>query len=237
MSGSSARFLGGGFGCKGSVWPHVVLSAVAAQKVGRPVRMELTRRQMFTSVGYRSETAQRVALAATRDGKLTSTIHETFAMSSPYDEFTEKAGVSTTMLYDCPNLEVTHKLIRLNRNTPTQMRAPGEAPGTYALEAAMDELAHKLGIDPIELRLKNYAEIEPQKKIPFTSKSLRECYLMGADKFNWKSRNRCAAFAERGRLVDWHGHGNGDLPDQPQRIESEGRSDGGRTRKGRCRHA
>lgn len=182
-------FLGGGFGCKGSVWPHVVLSAVAAQKVGRPVRMELTRRQMFTSVGYRSETAQRVALAATRDGKLTSTIHETFAMSSPYDEFTEKAGVSTTMLYDCPNLEVTHKLIRVNRNTPTQMRAPGEAPGTYALEAAMDELAVKLGIDPIDLRLKNYAEIEPQKKIPFTSKSLRECYLLGAEKFGWKQRS------------------------------------------------
>ena len=193
-------FLGGGFGCKGSVWPHVILTAVAAQKVGRPVRMELTRQQMFTSVGYRAETAQRVALAATRDGKLTATIHETINMSSLYDEFVEKTGAATTMLYDCPNLEVTQKLTRLNRGTPTFMRAPGEAPGTFALESAMDELAVKLGLDPVELRLKNYAEIEPQKKVPFTSKSLRECYLLGAEKFSWKSRHAAPRSVREG---DW----------------------------------
>ena len=215
-------FLGGGFGCKGSVWPHVVLSAVAAQKVGRPVRMELTRRQMFTSVGYRSETAQRVALAATRDGKLTSTIHQTFAQTSPYDEFTEKAGVATTILYECPNLEVTHKLIRVNRNTPTQMRAPEEAPGTYALEAAMDELAVKLGLDPIDLRLKNYAEIEPQKKVPFTSKSLRECYLMGADKFNWKARHAAPRSVREGDF--WLGMGMATATYPTNRSESKAKA-------------
>ena len=182
-------FLGGGFGCKGSVWPHVVLAAICAQKVGRPVRLELTRRQMFTSVGYRSETEQRVALGATRDGQLTAIVHDTLSQSSPYDEFTEKCGVIAPILYASPTMSMTHKLIRVNRNTPTQMRAPGEAPGSFALECGMDELAIALGLDPIQLRLRNETNIEPQKKIPFSSRSLPQCYAVGAEKFGWSRRN------------------------------------------------
>ena len=141
-------FLGGGFGCKGFTWPHTVLSAVAARKVGRPVKLELTRQQMFTSVGYRAQTLQRVALGATRDGKLVSMIHTNTNITSPYDEFTEKSAVATPILYACPNVVATHRLVRVNRGTPTSQRAPGEAPGVFALESAMDELAYALNIDP-----------------------------------------------------------------------------------------
>ncbi len=182
-------FLGGGFGCKGSVWPHVMLAAVAARKVGRPVRLELTRQQMFTSVGYRAQTLQRVALGASADGKLSAIIHATTNQTSPYDEFTEKAGVATAILYDAPNATVTHKLVRVNKGTPTQMRAPGEAPGTFAIESAMDELAYAVHLDPIELRLRNYAEQDPRTKLPWSSKSLRQCYAQGAERFGWQRRD------------------------------------------------
>ena len=193
-------FLGGGFGCKGSVWPHVVLSAIAAKKVGRPVRMELTRRQMFTSVGYRAETEQRIVLGAKKSGALTTVIHETFAQTSPYDEFTEKCGVIAPMLYASPNAHIAHKLIRVNRNTPTQMRAPGEAPGSFALECGMDELAIALGLDPIDLRLRNETAVDPQKKLPFSSRSLKQCYALGAEKFGWNRRKPVPRSTQNG---DW----------------------------------
>ncbi len=182
-------FLGGGFGCKGFTWPHTVLAAVAARKVGRPVKLVLTRQQMFTNVGYRAQTLQRVALGATRDGKLTSIIHANTNLTSEYDEFTEKSAVATAILYACPNVVGTHKLVRVNRGTPTSQRAPGEAPGVFALESAMDELAYLLGIDPLELRLRNYAEQDPHKNLPWTSKELKACYAQGAERFGWSKRN------------------------------------------------
>jgi xanthine dehydrogenase YagR molybdenum-binding subunit len=183
-------FLGGGFGCKGFTWPHTVLAAIAAQKVGRPVKLELTRQQMFTSVGYRAQTRQRVALGASREGHLISVIHDTINLTSPYDEFVEKCGVIAPMLYASPNARAQHKLVRVNRGTPTSMRGPGESPGSFALESAMDELAYALKLDPIKLRLRNYTDTDPSHhNRPWSSKALRECYALGAEKFGWQGRN------------------------------------------------
>src|SRR5262249_26782554 len=154
-----AYFVGGGFGCKGTTWSHVVLTAMAARAVGRPVKLALARRHMFGPVGYRSQTLQRVTLGAKADGpsagKLTAIRHESVSQTSTFDEFVEAVGRPTEMLYAVPNLETSHRLVRLNAGTPIFMRAPGESTGSFAQESAMDELAYALGLDPIELRLRN----------------------------------------------------------------------------------
>ena len=182
------KFVGGAFGSKGSTWSHTVLAAMAAKLVARPVQIALWRPQMWGSLGYRPATVQRVALGATRDGRLTSTIHETRSQTSMFDEFVEPSGTLTTMLYASPTLRVTHRLTRLNYPTPTYMRAPGESSGSFALESAMDELAYATGLDPIELRLRNYAETDPTDGKPFSSKSLRACYARGAAAIGWARR-------------------------------------------------
>ncbi len=198
------EFLGGGFGCKGSAWPHVVLAALGAKAVKRPVKLVLTRPQMFGSVGYRPRTVQRLALAADGDGKLTSTIHETTSQTSSFDEFIEPSTMITRMLYAVPNLRTTQRLVRLDAATPTFMRAPGESSGSFALESAMDELAYRTGLDPLELRLRNYAEKDPSKDIPFSSKSLRECYRVGAERFGWSNRpKQPRSRSENGMLVGY----------------------------------
>jgi xanthine dehydrogenase YagR molybdenum-binding subunit len=181
-------FVGGGFGCKGSVWSHVVLCAMAAREVGRPVRLALTRPQMFGSVGGRPRTEQHLVLAARQDGTLTAMRHETYSNTSTFEDWTETSGVLTRMLYEVPNLATTHRLVPLNVGTPTFMRAPGETTGSFALESAMDELAAALKMDPLALRLKNYAEIDPQERKPWSSKQLRECYRIGAERFGWSKR-------------------------------------------------
>ena len=181
-------YLGGGFGSKGSTWPHTVLAAMAAKALRRPVKLVLDRPQMFGSVGWRPRTEQRVALGASRDGKLVSTIHTAKTNTSVFDIFVEPSTVLTKMLYDVPNLRVAQTLTRMNVSTPTFMRAPGESSGSFALESAMDELAYAVGIDPLELRLRNYAETDPGLRVPFSSKSLRECYRIGAEGFGWSKR-------------------------------------------------
>ena len=183
------HFIGGAFGCKGSAWPHLVLSAIAAREVGRPVKLVLTRQQMFDVLGHRAETAQNVKLGATSDGKLTAIIHDGISHTSMFDEFVEPFTIATHMLYACPNLQASQRLVRLNKGTPTYMRAPGETPGTYALESALDELAYALKLDPLELRLRNHADIDPDKNLPWSSKSLKECYQLGAEKFGWSQRH------------------------------------------------
>jgi xanthine dehydrogenase YagR molybdenum-binding subunit len=183
------QFIGGAFGCKGSVWPHVTIAAIAAQKVGRPVKLVLTRQQMFTSVGHRAETEQKVALGATRDGRLTAIQHTGISHTSTFDEFVEPFTIITHMLYATPNLQASQRLVKLNKGTPTFMRAPGETPGTFALESAMDEMAYTLKLDPIELRLRNYAETDPDHNRPWSSKSLKECYRIAAEKIGWSRRN------------------------------------------------
>jgi xanthine dehydrogenase YagR molybdenum-binding subunit len=182
-------FVGGGFGCKGSCWWYTILAAVASRKVGRPVQLVLAREQMFTSNGYRPRTIQKVALGAMRDGKLTAIHHASLSQTSVVDEFCEPCGLTTRMLYACPAVEVSHTLVRLNRSTPTFMRAPGESPGMFALESAMDELAYALNIDPVELRVRNHADTNPQVSKPWSSKNLLQCYMLGMEKFGWNKRD------------------------------------------------
>jgi xanthine dehydrogenase YagR molybdenum-binding subunit len=134
-------FIGGGFGCKGFVWGHSILAALAARHVGRPVKLNLTRKQMFSACGHRSETRQRVRLGATREGRLVSIEHNSLVQTSPVDDFIEPCGATTRFMYSCPNLTVRHRAVRVNIATPTAMRAPGENTGLFALESALDELA------------------------------------------------------------------------------------------------
>ena len=181
-------FVGGGFGCKGQAWPHSPLCAMAAKVVGRPVRLEITRRQMFTNNGHRPPTHQDVKLGADGGGKLLAQKHEAWNHTSRVDEFTEPTGNALRSLYAAPALDVTHKLVRVDVPAPTYMRAPGESSGSFSLETAMDELAYELGVDPLELRLRNYAEVENSSGKPYSSKSLRQCYDQAARAFGWSRR-------------------------------------------------
>lgn len=197
-------YVGGGFGCKGSVWSHVVLAAMAAKMVNRPVKLVLDRNQMFGPVGQRPTTDQRMRLAAMRDGRLTASAHDTIAYTSMIEDWIEPCGLMTRMMYASANQETTHRLARMNLGTPTFMRAPGEASGSFALESSMDELAHELGIDPLQLRLQNYTERDPGKELPFSSKSLRQCYELGAERFGWSRRNpQPRSMREGEQLVGW----------------------------------
>lgn len=197
-------YVGGGFGCKGSVWSHVVLAAMAARQVGRPVKLALERGQMFGPVGTRPITGQRMRLAALPDGRLTATSHDTVACTSMIEDWIEPCALMTRMMYECPNQQTTHRLARMNLGTPTFMRAPGEATGSFALESAMDELACTLNLDPVQLRLRNYAERDPGKQLPWSSKSLRQCYQVGAERFGWSRRNPAPrSMREGGKLVGW----------------------------------
>jgi xanthine dehydrogenase YagR molybdenum-binding subunit len=197
-------FVGGGFGCKGSAWSHVGLCALAAKAVDRPVKLVVTRQQMFSLVGHRPETIQTIKLGAKADGTLTAISHDVISETSRFDEFSEPSALVTRMLYACPNVTTSHKLVRLDIPTPTFMRAPGESTGTFAIESALDELAVALAIDPLTLRMKNYALQDPDKGKPFSSKSLRECYMQAAAKFGWASRPpRPRATVRSGKLVGW----------------------------------
>ena len=182
-------FVGGAFGSALRTWPHVILAAMAARQVGRPVKIVLTRRQMYSSVGCRPYTIQRVALGAEREGRLVATIHDATAETSCYEEYTEQLLDATWLLYRCPDLSTLYRLVRLNVHTPTPMRAPGHVSGLFALECAMDELAVELGMDPVELRLRNHAERDQKDDLPWSSESLRECYRLAGERFGWDRRN------------------------------------------------
>ncbi len=199
-------YVGGGFGCKGSTWPPATLAAMAAKVVGKPVRLVVTRAQMFTSNGYRPRTVQKLRFAADAAGHLVSMRHDGFAqMSLPaLGEFAEPVGLATEMLYDCPNVAVTHRLVATNASLPTYMRAPGLASGNFALESAIDELAVALHMDPMEFRLRNYAEIDQHENKPYASKALRACYQQGADAFGWSRRSHEPRSMHDGNyLVGW----------------------------------
>ena len=182
-------FVGGAFGSALRTWPHVILAAMAAREVGRPVKVVLTRRQMYYGVGHRPYTIQRVALGAGRDGRLAATIHDATAETSCYEEYAEQLLDATRMLYRCDDLSTLYRLVRLNINTPTPMRAPGHVSGLYALECALDELAVALAMDPVELRLRNHADADQAERLPWSSKSLNECLRAGAERFGWDRRN------------------------------------------------
>ena len=183
-----APFVGGAFGSKGFQYQHIMLAAAAARLVDRPVRVEFTREQMFTTAGRRARTVQTFALGATHQGLLNAVQHETLTATSPLVDYTEPAGNLSRNLYTCPHVEVTHRLAVLNQPSPCPMRAPGEAPGSYALECALDELPVALRIDPVELRLRNYADRDEHERKPYSSKHLKECYRQGAERFGWARR-------------------------------------------------
>jgi CO/xanthine dehydrogenase Mo-binding subunit len=182
-------YLGGGFGAGVRTWSHVILTALAARVVGRPVKLVLTRPQMFTSVGHRPETRQRVRLGATCDGRLVAVSHESISTIGALDDRgAESVTQVTGNAYCCPNVATHDRRTRLHIPSPHWMRAPGTAQGNFAVESALDELSYTLRIDPIELRLRNYTEVHPGSGRPWSSKALQECYHAGAERFGWARR-------------------------------------------------
>jgi xanthine dehydrogenase YagR molybdenum-binding subunit len=205
-------FIGGGFGSKGFAWHHTFMAPMAAKLTGRPVKLVLDRQQMFTSNGHRSRTIQKIGLGAGEDGILTAIRHDTISETSFVDEFVETAGIATHILYATPNLNVTHKLVKLHKGTPCPTRAPGEAVGTFALEVAMDELAYALKIDPVELRLRNHADRNPHTQQPWSEKNLRDCYIKGASVFGWEHRNPVPASMHDGKYLVGYGMATATYP-------------------------
>ena len=184
-----SRYIGGGFGAKLQVYPDAILSAMAARQLNRPVKLALTRQQLFHLTSHRSQTIQRVRLGADRDGKITAIGHECWSANLPDADFYESAANQTRTLYAGPNRMTAHRLAALNLPKAASMRAPGEAVGMLALECAMDELAEQCQLDPVELRLRNEPSEDPEKHIPYSSRHLVECMKTGADRFGWAKRN------------------------------------------------
>lgn len=199
-----SRFIGSGFGGKLFPWPQSTIAAVAARKLNRPVKLSVDRRMMFSNVGHRPLTQQRIRLGATPDGKLTAIRHDFLNHTSMLDDIVERCGEQTPFLYSCANLEVSSGLARRNVGTPTPMRGPGAVPGLFALESAMDELAIKLKMDPLELRLKNDAAMDEGTNRPFSSRHLKECFTTGAEKIGWKQRTpEPGSMRRNGKIVGW----------------------------------
>ncbi|CAN5391160.1 xanthine dehydrogenase family protein molybdopterin-binding subunit [soil metagenome] len=199
-----SKFLGGGFGCKGYFWMHEILAAVAAREVKRPVKISLPRKHGFTFHGYQPSSEQILTIAASREGKLQALRHESITPTSVFDDYLEYAAIATRAMYASPAIETTHRIVAVNLNNPTPMRAPHEGLSMFGLESAMDELAYKLEIDPLELRLKNYAEKDPTSGKPFSSKALRECYAEGAERFGWKNREpKIRSMTDGDDLIGW----------------------------------
>ncbi|MGB2918733.1 MAG: xanthine dehydrogenase family protein molybdopterin-binding subunit [Mycobacterium sp.] len=197
-----APHVGGGFGSKGAPHAHDVLTLMAAQRAqGRPVKLALTRQQMFSLVGYRTPTIQRLRLGSDRSGRLTALVHDVIEQTSAVKEFAEQTAVTSRKMYASPNRRTSHRLAALDVPVPFWMRAPGECPGTYAAEVAMDELAVTCGVDPIELRIRNEPAVDPETGKPWSGRHLVECLRTGAERFAWSSRDPRPA----GRLVgDWY---------------------------------
>lgn len=194
-------FVGGGFGGKAYFRYDSTLCAIAARDLGRPVKLVLSREQVFVIGGARPATRQRVALGADATGRLGAVIHDTWAAASTVDtNYQETCGYQTRQLYAAQAIRTTHRVVPFDIGTACPMRAPGSGPGSFAIESAMDELAHRLGIDPVELRLRNYSETEPGTGRPFSPKHLRDCYAIAAERIGWASRSPQPASRRDG---DW----------------------------------
>jgi xanthine dehydrogenase YagR molybdenum-binding subunit len=198
-------FVGGAFGSALRTWPHVTLAALAARQVGRPVRLELPRRELSFSIGYRPQTEQHMRLGATKDGKLTAIIDDVAAPISVYEEYAERTTDAPRRTYACPNVQTSYRLMPMNANTPCPMRAPGLVTGLMALEMAMDELAEALTLDPVELRMRNHADRDEEKDRPWSSKALDQCYRTAAERFGWQHRSVRPRAWRNGRLLTGHG--------------------------------
>ncbi len=197
-----APLVGGGFGSKGAN-ASLLLAAMAAKVAGAAVKLVMTREQSYSLMPYRSGIAQRLRLGASPEGCLSVLLHDATVQNSTVGSFIEPVGEVTPHLYVCEHSRTTHKVVRLNVNAPGWMRAPGAAPGLFGLECAMDELAEKLKLDPVELRLRNYAAVDPQSGHEWSSKSLKECYRLAGERIGWwTERNpRCGSMRENGLLV------------------------------------
>lgn len=197
-------FVGGAFGASLRPNYYPLLAAMASREVKRPVKVSFTRRQMFTGHGYRPYTMQKISLGADKTGKLTVIKHEAVNNTSSFEDYSDNTIWFTRSIYACPNVETSMKLVKTDLPTPFAMRAPGAVSGMFALESALDELAYKLKIDPMELRLRNYAETDPESGKPWSSKALRECYKVASEKFGWSKRNPEPRSQRDGKwLVGW----------------------------------
>ncbi|MBX9910548.1 MAG: xanthine dehydrogenase family protein molybdopterin-binding subunit [Beijerinckiaceae bacterium] len=198
-------FIGGGFGAKLIVHAETVLAALAARAIGRPVKVALTRQQMFANAGHRPAMVQRMRIAAGRDGRLTGFGHDVIASTARIEEFAEQAAATGRALYAAPNRRTTHRLVRLDTHRGEWMRAPGEAPGLIAIECAMDELAEKLGLDPVELRVLNEPARDPERSVPFSTRNLVACLREGAKRFGWDDLPRRPGSRREGRKLIGYG--------------------------------
>jgi xanthine dehydrogenase YagR molybdenum-binding subunit len=204
--------VGGGFGSKGSMWSHVPLCAMAAKVTGKPVKLVLEREQMFGPVGGRPSTVNRIKLGASADGKLLAMQQDVMMNASVMEDFTEHSAGPTKTLYMSEANSVTEKVVEVNLGVSTFTRAPGEAPGTAVLEIAMDELAEKLKMDPVQLRLVNYADKDPSHDRPWTDKHLRDCYTDAAQRFGWSKRSASPCTVTDGNAMIGYGMATATYP-------------------------
>jgi len=204
-----AEYIGGAFGMGLHTWPYEIAALIGAKKLNRPVKLVLHREQMFTNVGFRPYTIQKMGLGATKDGKLTGLTHEAVAMTSSYEDFMEGTVNMSRFIYDCPNVSTRYRIVPLDTCTPIWMRGPGEATGSFALESAMDELAYKLNLDPIEFRKRNYAEKDQEQNKPWSSKFLLECYEAGMERIGWNNRKNEPGSVKEGNWLVGYGMGTG----------------------------
>ena len=205
-------FVGGAFGCKGALWPHELLAVMAAKASGTPVKFHVPRKEMFTATGHRTPTIQTMSLAALSNGKLQAIQHVSHTVTSPVADWTESCGArSSALMYDSPTIRIEEIVYPVNVASPTFMRAPGECPGVFALECALDELSYLLQMDPVQVRLTNYAANHPIKEVPYSSKHLKEAYQIGAEKVRVVEAQPTGRPNAGWSFLGGLGHGDGDL--------------------------
>ena len=208
-----APYVGGGFGSKGPLHANTVLAAMAARMIeGSPIKFALTRQQMFSCVGHRTPTIQRLRLGADEDGQLTAIVHDVIEQTAKIKEFAEQTAVPTRTMYATRSRRTTHRLAALDASVSSFMRAPGETPGMYALESAMDEIAVACNLDPIEFRIRNEPEIDAETGLPYSSRNLIACFREGARRFGWEGRDPTPRVRQEGRWLVGTGMASSTLP-------------------------
>jgi xanthine dehydrogenase YagR molybdenum-binding subunit len=203
------EYVGGAFGNALRSWLHVPAAVIAAKKLNRPVKVLLTRPQMFSLVGYRPQSWQKLGVGADRSGKLIGITHTAISNTSAYEDFREGIVDVSKFLYACENVDTDYKILPLDMSTPTWMRGPGEVTGCYALESALDELSYKLNMDPVELRIKNFTAVNPENNLPWSQKNLLECYAYGKEKIGWKNRSAIPGKIKENGWAIGYGMGGG----------------------------